>query len=149
MDHQIRTAQPSDADAISRLMAVLGYELAPDQVKQTLASYQRQSGAVLVATEDGRVVGFLSAYASPLFHQLGSLGRITAMAIDPAHFRKGIGASLVEAAEQFAMERGCLRMEVTSGDHREQDAHLFYLAQGYEPDCRRFIKRLPRLSGSA
>ena len=143
MNHKIRAALPSDAGAISRLLAVLGYRLSPDQVEQSVARYAQQSGAVFVAEVSGEVVGFLSAYAAPLFHQLGSLGRITAMAIDPAHFRKGIGASLVQAAEQFVMEQGCLRMEVTSGDHREQDAHLFYLAQGYQTDCRRFIKLLP------
>jgi hypothetical protein len=45
-------------------------------------------------------------------------------------------------AEEAAAACGCLRMEVTSGDHREQDAHLFYQAQGYRADCRRFIKDL-------
>ncbi|GAB3453425.1 hypothetical protein GCM10027436_54060 [Actinophytocola sediminis] len=34
------------------------------------------------------------------------------------------------AAEEFATSRGCLRMEVTSADRR-QDAHEFYRRQGY------------------
>ncbi|PYO92644.1 MAG: hypothetical protein DMD58_01460 [Gemmatimonadetes bacterium] len=55
------------------------------------------------------------------------------VAEDPA-----IGA-LVAAAEAFAWQRDCRRVEVTSGDHRE-DAHTFYRALGYEMDERRFIK---------
>ena len=65
------------------------------------------------------------------------------MAIDRDHQRAGIGASLVEAAEAFAISVGCFRVEVTSGDRRKQDAHLFYAAKGYVSDCRRSLKRLP------
>ena len=49
---------------------------------------------------------------------------------------------MVAAAEKIAADGGCLRMEVTSGDHREQDAHLFYQSLGYRTDCRRFLKDL-------
>ncbi|MEZ0275792.1 MAG: GNAT family N-acetyltransferase, partial [Roseimicrobium sp.] len=65
----------------------------------------------------------------------------TAMAIDPGYQRQGIGTALVGAAEEFARSRGCVRMEVTSGDRREKDAHVFYAGLGYASDCRRFLKR--------
>ncbi len=88
------------------------------------------------------VAGFLSFHAIPLFHEPGRLGRITAMAIDPAFQRQGVGRALVAAAEVFAIQSGCQRMEVTSGDRREKDAHVFYRALGYDSDCRRFLKRV-------
>jgi hypothetical protein len=50
------------------------------------------------------------------------------MAIDPNHQRKGIGGCLVKAVENFGISIGCLRMEVTTGDRREHDAHRFYSA---------------------
>lgn len=138
----IREAKPADADAISRLIGALGYTLGPDGVLERLALHADGTGKVLVAESEGVVAGFLSFHPIPLFHQQGGLGRITAMAIDPDHHRQGIGRLLVTSAEEVAAACGCLRMEVTSGDHREQDAHLFYQAQGYQVDCRRFIKDL-------
>ncbi|OLD51200.1 MAG: hypothetical protein AUI63_00960 [Gemmatimonadetes bacterium 13_1_40CM_2_60_3] len=75
----------------------------------------------------------------PLFHAAGNLARLTALAVVPGHQRKGVGRALVTAAEAFAWEHDCRRVEVTSGDHRE-DAHRFYHALGYEMDERRFIK---------
>lgn len=142
MRHLVREAKPEDNDPISRLIHALGYTLEPAEVIERLALYQDTKGKVIVAETDGVVTGFLSFQVIPLFHQTGCLGRITAMAIHPEHHRQGIGRLLVDAAEETAIAAGCLRMEVTSGDHREQDAHLFYFAQGYRTDCRRFIKDL-------
>ena len=59
---------------------------------------------------------------------------------DAAHHRqRGVGRALVTAAEEFGWARGCLRLEVTSGDHRPE-AQAFYEHLGYQLDCRRFIK---------
>jgi GNAT superfamily N-acetyltransferase len=107
-----------------------------------LEAYSNGNSRVFIAANDTDVIGFLSFHAIPLFHEAAMLGRITAMAIDPDHQREGIGSSLVSAAENFGISIGCSRMEVTSGDRREHDAHRFYLAQGYRSDCRRFLKQL-------
>jgi hypothetical protein len=42
-------------------------------------------------------------------------------------------------AEDFAWDNGCVRIEITSGEHRA-GAHAFYEAIGYKQDSRRFIK---------
>lgn len=142
MHHQIREAQAGDAESIAQLIGVLGYGLESSQVSERLEAYGNESSRVFVAMDNATVVGFLSFHAIPLFHQQAMLGRITAMAIDPLHFRQGIGSSLLKAAEDFAVRAGCSRIEVCSGDHREGDAHLFYNSQGYHSDCRRFQKHL-------
>lgn len=143
MPFTIRTARPEDAPAIATLITILGYSLSPDQVPGRLAEYSGENNRVFVALTGEAIIGFLSFHASPLFHETAKLGRITAMAIDPQFHRQGVGRALVQAAESFAIACGCSRIEVTSGDHREQDAHLFYQAQGYHSDCRRFLKRFP------
>lgn len=140
MNVEIRPADPDDADQISRLITVLGYGMTPAQVRGRLE--ESYNGGVFVACEGNVVVGFISFHVIPLFHDVSNLGRITAVAIDPKYHRKGIGRLLIAAAEHATVLRGCSRMEVTSGDHREQDAHLFYFAQGYRSDCRRFQKQL-------
>lgn len=143
MAHQIRQAQARDAAGIAHLISVLGYALGEQDVPARLEAYANDASRVFVAVHDsGAIVGFLSFHASPLFHEPGALGRIMAMAIDPEHQRQGIGTALVQAAEDFARACGCLRMEVTSGDRREKDAHVFYAGLGYASDCRRFLKRL-------
>lgn len=142
MHHQIREAQAGDAESIAQLIEVLGYGLDASQVSERIEAYGNESSRVFVALDKATVVGFLSFHAIPLFHQQAMLGRITAMAIDPQHFRQGIGRSMVQAAEDFAIRVGCSRIEALSGDHREGDAHLFYASQGYRSDCRRFQKHL-------
>jgi hypothetical protein len=44
-----------------------------------------------------------------------------------------------QRTEKTTWAHGCIRVEVTSGDHRP-DAHAFYERMGYKSDCRRFIK---------
>jgi len=139
-DILIREAAPADAGAVSELIAQLGYSLKPADVISRLERCNKDSGRVFVATWDSKIVGFISFHEIPLFHQGGSLGRITAMAVSVEHHRKGIGRLLLQSAESHALSVGCIRMEVTSGDHREADAHSFYESQGYASDCRRFLK---------
>jgi GNAT superfamily N-acetyltransferase len=144
MPYEIRQALPTDAVALSRLVSVLGYNMQPEQIMTRLASYSGTGGSrVFVAVRRKEVVGFLSFLSLPLFHEATAMGRITAMVIDPEHRRQGIGRSLMRAMEQYAAGCGCQRIEVTSGDHREEDAHQFYSSQGYSDDCRRFLKTLP------
>ena len=142
MSYKLREASVEDAGHLARLVGVLGYEMTPEQMATRMDACQSDDSKVFVALNEGAVIGFLAFHAIPLFHQPAMLGRITAMAIDPDFQRCGIGKLLLDAAEGLARNAGCSRMEVTSGDRREKDAHLFYLSQGYQTDCLRFLKSL-------
>ncbi|EDX83491.1 acetyltransferase, GNAT family [Synechococcus sp. PCC 7335] len=72
-------------------------------------------------------------------HQSGSLGRITVFVVGLEFREHGVGTALLSSLEKWFKENNCLRIEVTSGDHREA-AHRFYEARGYIQDERRFIK---------
>jgi GNAT superfamily N-acetyltransferase len=76
----------------------------------------------------------------PLFHTPGYLARITALVVAATARGIGVGRALLAATEAYAWSTGCVRIEVTSGDHRP-DAHAFYERLGYHVDERRFIKR--------
>lgn len=95
-----------------------------------------------MAEIDGDVVGFASFHAIPLMHADGCLGRITAMCVRSDHRRSGIGRGILDAIHRHAVEAGCRRIEVTSGDHRVDDAHRFYMSCGYKPCDQRFQKPL-------
>ncbi|WP_338684853.1 GNAT family N-acetyltransferase [Haloferula helveola] len=139
---RIREADDGDAESISSLLMELGYELGPVEVKKRIGVYRESSDTVLVADEVGEVVGFVSFHVIPLFHASGNLGRITAMCIRSDRQRQGVGRALLAGLDGFARARGCGRIEVSSGDQRAQDAHLFYQACGYAIDSRRFQKML-------
>lgn len=143
MNPLIREAKAKDAPGVSRLITDLGYGLDTDGVLARLSAYSPHGNKVWIGIADEHVIGFLSFHVIPLFHVRGDLGRITAMAVASSHRRIGIGRLLVERAEEFAWRVGCIRIEVTSGDHRESEAHRFYESAGYAVACRRFVKARP------
>jgi GNAT superfamily N-acetyltransferase len=90
-------------------------------------------------TKAKRCWAFLSFHTLLLFHTTGKAGRVTALVVGMEHRHRGIARALLAAAEAFAWEAGCVRIEVTSGDRRD-GADAFYESAGYRPDERRFIK---------
>jgi GNAT superfamily N-acetyltransferase len=96
--------------------------------------------AVLVAEATDLVVGAATLHSFDLFHQSGRIGRITSFVVDTSVRGAGVGSLLLAAADDFFRRAGCIRAEVTSGDHRPE-AHAFYEANGYLLDERRFLKR--------
>jgi GNAT superfamily N-acetyltransferase len=141
MKFTVRRAEAGDAVAIAVCLAALGYATPAALVVEKLATLIGSSSDVVLVADDPTtgIVGVVSVHLLPLFHAPGNLARLTALAVVPGHQRKGVGRALVAAAEVFAWQRDCRRVEVTSGDHRE-DAHTFYRTLGYEMDERRFIK---------
>ncbi|MDF1811524.1 MAG: GNAT family N-acetyltransferase [Verrucomicrobiales bacterium] len=141
----IREVTEVDSERIAALMGQLGYpQSAAESVLQIKTYMDSSTSFAIVAEEAGIIVGFASFHATPLFHQAGSLGRITAMCVDANSRRAGAGRALLSELERRAGCLGCARIEVSSGDHRESEAHVFYDSNGYKTDCRRFLKVLPK-----
>jgi GNAT superfamily N-acetyltransferase len=141
----IREARADDAPGVARLLGELGYPATPEQVQQRLAAHLLPGTRIFLAESDGRLVGLASFHCFPLIHEDSWLGRITSLVVAESQRGRGVGRRLVAATEEFAWASGCLRVEVTSGDHRP-DAHRFYEHLGYQSDCRRFIRRRPTSS---
>lgn len=138
----IRKAVVQDVSCIQLLMKELGYSIEQRDLESRIAIYYGPDDVVLLAEDRGEVIGFLSFHIIPLFHEPAYLGRITAMSISSKRQREGVGKALLENLDIHARERGCTRIEVTSGDHRKDHAHLFYQSCGYVKDSRRFQKIL-------
>jgi GNAT superfamily N-acetyltransferase len=101
---------------------------------------RRQRGDVLVADIDGEVVGVCQVIIFQHFQHAGGW----CCEVESVHVRsdlrsRGIGASMLLAAEELARERGCYRIQLTSRNVRE-DAHRFYLANGYGQTSQGFKK---------
>jgi GNAT superfamily N-acetyltransferase len=101
---------------------------------------RRQRGDVLVAESDADVVGVCQVIIFQHFQHSGGW----CCEIESVHVRsdmrgRGIGAQMLRAAEELARERGCYRIQLTSRNVRE-DAHRFYLANGYDHTSQGFKK---------
>lgn len=129
---KIRPAHSTDAAVVNALLHQLGYP--QDDAAATAARIRAwdddPAGAAFVAEADGDVLGVVAVHTCPFFERAGSWGRIVALVVADHARGQGVGGHLVAAAEAFAAERGCVRMEVTSADRR-LDAHGFYLRRGY------------------
>jgi GNAT superfamily N-acetyltransferase len=99
-------------------------------------------GEVLVAELDGEVVGVCQVLIFQHFQHTGGW----CCEVESVHVRddvrgRGIGAALMGAAEELAIERGCYRVQLTSNTKRE-DAHRFYRRLGYTQSHQGFKKLL-------
>ncbi|MFJ8827990.1 GNAT family N-acetyltransferase [Streptomyces sp. NPDC102467] len=144
---RIRPAHRADASAVNELLDQLGYP--QDGRAATADRIQTWAGdpssAAYVAEADGDLLGVIAVHVCPFFERDGSWGRIVALVVLGRARGRGVGSQLVAAAESFAATSGCVRMEVTSGDRR-QDAHEFYQRCGYIDQAgkaSRFLRDVP------
>lgn len=142
----IRPIEEEDLDAAVAIL--MGGSLTPGfEAPGQLVDYwraaeetRRQRGEVLVAAEDGEVVGVCQVIIFQHFQHAGGW----CCELESVHVRedrrgRGIGAALLKTAEALALERGCYRVQLTSRNVR-QDAHRFYLANGYDQTSLGFKK---------
>lgn len=138
----IRPANTSDNQSIKELLSQLGYSsLISDQIIKKINLYTQPDYKLLIMEIHQLVIGFISLHCYESFHSEGKIGRITAFCIHHDHHGKGYGKELLTATENYFVEAGCTKIEVTSNKRRTQ-AHDFYLSQGYIEDSRKFVKSL-------
>lgn len=125
---------------IAALIRQLGYAVAPDALRGKLTQWaDGAAGHVLVAESGARLLGCIGLHVTPMLHVEGALGRITALVVGEEYRGRGIGHKLMMSAHAWFEAAGCVRFEVTSGDHREQ-AHRFYERHGYLRQGRRLAR---------
>ena len=97
---------------------------------------------VLAAHLDGSVAGVLVLAFRPNISLGGSFASIEDLYVVPEARRRGVGAALLQAAEERCTGRGISYLEVQI---EENEAGYFYAASGYEPepDVRVFSRSLP------
>ena len=138
----IRNAQPGDADDVGALLGHLGYpSTSADAGERIHATSADPSQVLLLARQQGRACGLLGLdflYYLPLG---ATICRITALVVDPASQRCGIGRQLLDEAMQRARHAGCVRLELTTALHRTE-AHAFYRACGFADSSLRFSRAL-------
>ncbi len=136
----IRRITASDVASAAALLAELGYPTTEADLGERLKAIATNPGdAVLVAAEDGNILGLVSVHSFEMIHRPGRLGRITSLIVAASARGRGLGTNLLAAAEKHLRAYGCAKLEVTSGEQRSS-AHDFYAANGYKEERVRFTK---------
>ncbi len=127
----IRSCLPSDYEKIHKLNKNgLGYDFPVELTKERLSLILTYpNNRIFVALIGGEVIGYIHAadydctYSEPVKN-------ILAIVVDEAYRGRGIGKTLLCAAEDWAKECGCCGVRLVSSEFRT-DAHAFYLRCGY------------------
>ena len=104
--------------------------------KALAEAIKADDSTVLVAEVGaGRLAGVVSAYLDLHSIRFGTRCWVEDLAVDPSRRSQGIGRALLEAAKDWARERGATHLELDTGLARD-DARRFYerqgpIAQGY------------------
>jgi GNAT superfamily N-acetyltransferase len=84
-----------------------------------------EQSEVLVADADGAVVGICTVYLDIESVRFGQRAWVEDLAVAAEHRSAGHGKALLDAAKEWARERGATHLELDSGEARA-DAHRFY-----------------------
>jgi GNAT superfamily N-acetyltransferase len=108
----------------------LGYPSQPEETLRRLRSVKTEMSCVFAAVADGDVVGWVHVSLYPIL-QADHAAQILGLVVDQEWRGQGIGGALLQAAEEWAVERGSRTLYVRSNIIR-QDAHAFYQHLGYQ-----------------
>jgi GNAT superfamily N-acetyltransferase len=98
----------------------------PDHAREALKeTIESESSEVLVAEHRGELLGFATAYLDLNSVRFGLRCWVEDLAVSPEHRSQGVGKDLLEAAKDWARDRGATHLELDSGEARH-DAHRFY-----------------------
>lgn len=112
---KIRAVERKDFPEWLRLRECLWDELSEEEhLEEMTEIYQNpETQLVLVAeNEGGRLVGFLEASIRPFAEDCltENVGYLEGWYVEPAYRRQGLGRALVQAAERWAKNMGCVEM---------------------------------------
>jgi GNAT superfamily N-acetyltransferase len=126
----IRGITPADAPVAARLSAELGYPVDDGAMRARIEGLLASPDhCVLVAEQHCMVIGWI--HASIVQHmQSDPRAEIGGLVVASDARGGGVGARLVAAAEAWAVARG-LRTIVVRSQIMREDAHRFYLREGY------------------
>jgi len=139
-----RRARGSDARRLAELSGQLGYPTTAVEITKRMRRLKPASQNALFVAEsaDAGVVGWAHVSVTHLV-EVGTRAELNGLIVGEGQRSLGVGARLLEAAEDWARKRGCPSMSVRSNVIRER-AHKFYERRGYEhyKTQKAFRKRL-------
>jgi GNAT superfamily N-acetyltransferase len=141
-DLSIRIARKGDIPDITRLNTQLGYPETSDTIARRFRRIlrDRRDHRVFVAVADrasqtsarsrGVIIGWVHVFIDKLL-TVGPRAEIGGLVVDEGRRSRGVGAALLQGAEQWAQQKGFSRVVVRTNVVRTR-AHGFYEKCGYQ-----------------
>lgn len=132
MNINLRRAMISDAKAIYELCrSELGYDFSEEQVTANVRRLIGDStNLLLVAEQNNELAGFVHANShEPVYAP--KMKNVVALVVREEFRKQGLGHSLVNAVENWALETGASGVRLNSGETMNDALH-FYKSMGYE-----------------
>jgi N-acetylglutamate synthase-like GNAT family acetyltransferase len=128
---EIRNASIDDVAALAELSTQLGYPSSPQQASARLAAIVRSSEHLVqvACSPDGAVVGWVHVFLA-LRVESDPFAELGGFVVTQQCRGRGIGCSLLEAAEMWAGRQGAKKLRVRSRSTRG-DANAFYERLGF------------------
>jgi GNAT superfamily N-acetyltransferase len=120
-------------DSLGQAREQLGDASVGDYLEAFAAIDADPNQELVVAVEDGRVVGCLQLTTIRyLTFRGGTRLQVEGVRVDRDRRSRGIGEAMMRYAVERAKERGCHLVQLTTNAQRT-DAHRFYRRLGFEP----------------
>ena len=145
----IRAVKLEDAGALTKLVRDLGEfsSVTQESPTATFRRVERHLGIIttserhtlLVAEENGELVGYCSAHWIPMMSQLS--GFVSELFVKASRRGEGIGTRLLEHIETEARVRGCGRLHLENFRTKESYERSYYAKHGFSerPAAASFI----------
>jgi ribosomal protein S18 acetylase RimI-like enzyme len=138
----IRTAADDDAERLASLLTDEGYPAGPSDIARRIARFAAPTSRVLVAEQQGEILGFVAFHVIPRFETEDWFARIVTVVVDPGARGRGVAKRLLTEVERVAREEGAAFLEVTSGHHRPEARKLFE-SVGYDSSLTTYLRKRP------
>ena len=146
---QVRAAKPSDLKVLGKMRNALWPDSSVEQHEEELVPILagKPPGILplvyFVAEENGTVVGFVEVGLRSTADGCDwarAVGYVEGWYVEESHRRRGVGAQLIAAAENWAREQGCIEMASDTQIQNTQSLQA-HLRLGYEVSERSILFR--------
>lgn len=143
VDVTIRAVEATDVEALADLITQLGYETRTSEMQMRMeAILANKNYATFVAVSKGKVCGMIGTFTCYTYEHNSPSARILALVVSDKMRGRGVGHSLIAAAEKDLAQRNIRRVAVNARLERKE-AHEFYEKLGYTKNGFRLVKELP------
>jgi GNAT superfamily N-acetyltransferase len=136
----IRPARLTDSDAIFSLATEFATSFTVEQTafeSSFVSLLQSPDAFVAVASDNGRVIGYVLGFEHPTFYANGRVAWVEEIMVSKDLRRRGVGRQLMENFEQWAGSRQSKLIALAT-----RRAVPFYQRMGYEESATYFRKLL-------
>jgi GNAT superfamily N-acetyltransferase len=150
--YTIRSAELNDATAISALLREMDWfsymasetaEATSERIYRHLRLCLADSGHSVYVAEDeaAGLGGYIAVHWLPYLFMAGPEGYISELFLRQGSRGQGLGRQLLEKVKKEAIHRGCYRLSLLNGKHRESYQRAFYEKNGWEerPGMANFV----------